>query len=125
MATGGLPQQNALFGEIVAAVLGAPVEVPAVEHGPALGAAVLGALAAGRFATAAEAVDAMAGASSVVPPPRVIEPDPAPSRPTGRSPAATGPRPTWWRAPEPLADPARGAPTRPPAIRTPTPVETP
>ncbi len=77
VASGGLLQQNALFGEIVAGVLGAPVEVPCVEHGPALGAAILGALAAGRFATAAEAVDAMAGASSVVPPPRVIEPDPA------------------------------------------------
>jgi L-ribulokinase len=77
VATGGLPQHNALFGEIVAAVLGAPIALPRVEHGPALGAAVLGALAAGRFATAAEAVDAMAGASSAVPPPRIIEPDPA------------------------------------------------
>jgi len=77
VATGGLPQRNVLFGEIVAAVLGAPVEVPCVEHGPALGAAVLGALASGRFATAADAVDAMAGASSAVPAPRVIEPDPA------------------------------------------------
>jgi L-ribulokinase len=77
VATGGLPQRNALFGEIVAAVLGAPIELPCVEHGPALGAAVLGALASGRFATAPAAVDAMAGASSAVPAPRVIEPDPA------------------------------------------------
>ena len=75
VATGGLPQQNALFGEIVAGVLGAPVDVPRVEHGSALGAAVLGALAAGRFATAAEAVDAMAGAASARPASAVIEPD--------------------------------------------------
>jgi L-ribulokinase len=77
VATGGLPQRNALFGDIVAAVLDAPVEVSAVEHGPALGAAVLGALACGRFATAAEAVDAMAGRSSAVPAPRILEPDPS------------------------------------------------
>jgi L-ribulokinase len=77
VATGGLSRSNALFGAIVAAVLEAPIEVPAVEHGPALGAAVLGALASGRFATAAAAVDAMAGASSAAPAPRVIEPDSA------------------------------------------------
>jgi L-ribulokinase len=77
VATGGLPGRNALFGAIVADVLGAPIEVPAVEHGPALGAAVLGALASGRFATAADAVDAMAGASSAAGAPRVVEPDPS------------------------------------------------
>jgi L-ribulokinase len=76
VATGGLPQQNALFGEIVAGVLGAPVEMSRVEHGSALGAAILGALAARHFATAAEAVDAMAGGASAQPPPAVIEPDP-------------------------------------------------
>ena len=77
VATGGLPAQNRLFAEIVAAVLGAPVEVPVVEHGPALGAAVLGAAAAGAFATVADAVDHLAGASSAGAPPAVIDPDPA------------------------------------------------
>jgi L-ribulokinase len=76
VATGGLPGQNALFGEIVAAVLDAPVEVPRVEHGSALGAAVLGAAAAGAFASVGEAVDSMAGPASAQPAPRVIEPDP-------------------------------------------------
>jgi L-ribulokinase len=77
VAVGGLARQNALFGEIVAGVLGAAVVLPRVEHSSALGAAILGALAAGRFAGAAEAVDAMAGAASAAPPPDVIEPDPA------------------------------------------------
>ena len=76
VATGGLPQQNALFGEIVAAVLGAPVEVPRVEHGPALGAPC-SALAAGGFATGGRggrrdgrSVERRAAA-------RIIEPAPA------------------------------------------------
>jgi L-ribulokinase len=76
VATGGLPRQNALFGEVVASVLDAPVEVHQVDHGPALGAAVLGAMASGRFTDAAEAVDSMAGARSEVPPSRIVLPDP-------------------------------------------------
>jgi L-ribulokinase len=77
VATGGLPGQNLLFAEIVASVLGAPIEVPVVEHGPALGAAVLGAAAAGAFATVADAVEHMAGVASAQPAPRVIHPDAA------------------------------------------------
>jgi L-ribulokinase len=60
VATGGLPHQNPLFVEIVAAVLGEPVEIHRAAHGPAVGAAVLGALAADRFPDAPAAVAAMA-----------------------------------------------------------------
>jgi L-ribulokinase len=80
VATGGLAQANRLFAEIVAAVLDEPLEVSQVSHGPALGAAILGAVAAGRFGTAAEAVDAMAGPASAVAPPRVVAPDPHAAR---------------------------------------------
>ena len=77
VATGGLPGQNALFAEVVAAVLGAPIDVPRVEHGSALGAAVLGAAAAGAFASVGDAVDAMAGPASAIAAPAVIVPEPA------------------------------------------------
>lgn len=76
VATGGLPRENALFTEIVAAVLGVPVEVHQIDHGPAMGAAVLGALAAGAFADAASAVRSMTGADSEVPPPLLVTPPP-------------------------------------------------
>jgi L-ribulokinase len=79
IATGGLPRKNPLFMEIVASVLEAPVEIHAAEHGPALGAAILGALAAGAdhggFDDVSEAVDSMAGRDSALPAPTRILPD--------------------------------------------------
>jgi L-ribulokinase len=81
VVTGGLGHRNPLFVRIVAAALEAPVAVHAAEHGPALGAAILGALAAGStgggYDEAASAVEAMAGVGSALPPPRVVDPDPA------------------------------------------------
>ena len=63
VATGGLPHHNPLLVEIYADVLGEPITVHPSKHGPALGAAILGALAAGDrtgFRSAAAAVRAMA-----------------------------------------------------------------
>jgi len=51
VATGGLPHHNPLLVQIYADVLGKPIAVPSTQHGPALGAAMLGVLAAGRKAT--------------------------------------------------------------------------
>ena len=51
VATGGLPHHNPLLVQIYADVLGEPITVHPSKHGPALGAAMLGALAAGAFAS--------------------------------------------------------------------------
>lgn len=70
VATGGLPSRSPLFMKIVASVLESPVAIADVERGPALGAAILGALAAGRagggFEDIGEAVGAMGGGHRVV-----------------------------------------------------------
>ena len=64
VATGGLPHHNPLLVEIYADVLGERISVHPSKHGPALGAAVLGALAAGSrqtgFNSAEAAIRAMA-----------------------------------------------------------------
>ncbi len=64
VATGGLPHHNPLLVQIYADVLGKPITVHPAKHGPALGAAILGATAAGKklsgFSSAAAAVKAMA-----------------------------------------------------------------
>lgn len=63
VATGGLPHHNPLIVEIYADVLGEPVSVHPCQNGPALGAAILGALAAGKragFRSPTSAVKAMA-----------------------------------------------------------------
>ena len=60
VATGGLPHHNPLVVEVYADVLGAPVTVHPCKHGPALGAAILGALAAGAFPSSTAAIRAMA-----------------------------------------------------------------
>ena len=64
VATGGLPHHNPLLVEIYADVLGEAISVHPSKHGPALGAAILGALAAGRertgFNSAGAAIRAMA-----------------------------------------------------------------
>jgi L-ribulokinase len=63
LATGGLAHQNPLFVQIIADVLGQPVEIHPSTQGPARGAAVLGVLAAGRavsgFRSVTEAVRTM------------------------------------------------------------------
>lgn len=65
VATGGLPHHNPLLIQIYADVLGEPISIHPSKQGPALGAAILGVLAAGEaassFASAAEAIEAMAG----------------------------------------------------------------
>ena len=50
IATGGLPHHNPLFVRIVSDVLGANVLIHPSRQGPALGAAILGAVAAGKRA---------------------------------------------------------------------------
>jgi L-ribulokinase len=64
VASGGLPHHNPLLVQIYADVLGETIEVHPSKQGPAVGAAILGALAAGEkagFKSAADAVRAMAG----------------------------------------------------------------
>lgn len=76
VATGGLPHHSPEFVQICADVLGERIEVPASRQGPALGAAMLGALAGGCFADAATAIRAMRGAEK----PRVVRPGRAATR---------------------------------------------
>lgn len=82
VATGGLPHHNPLLVRIYADVLGLPITVHPSKQGPALGAAILGVLAADGeqklFASAAEAVTTMAGTQPGNPPRagKIIEPDP-------------------------------------------------
>jgi len=68
VATGGLPHHNPLLVQIYADVLGEPIAIHPSKQGPALGAAILGVLAAGPqaspFQSAAEAIQAMAGPRS-------------------------------------------------------------
>jgi L-ribulokinase len=64
VATGGLPHHNPLLVPIYADVLGEPIGVHPCKHGPALGAAILGVLAAGPaasgFSKPSQAIAAMA-----------------------------------------------------------------
>ncbi|TWT99049.1 ribulokinase [Neorhodopirellula pilleata] len=64
VATGGLPHHNPDLVQVYADVLGAPIEIHPSEQGPAVGAAVLGMVAAGQdksgFADVTEASKAMA-----------------------------------------------------------------
>ncbi|MFG0331541.1 MAG: ribulokinase [Phycisphaerales bacterium] len=64
VATGGLPHAAPIVPAIYASVLGEPVSVHPAAHGPATGAAIFGALAAGEeqtgFRSMADAVAAMA-----------------------------------------------------------------
>lgn len=64
VATGGLPHSNPLLVQICADVLGKPITVHPSRQGPALGAAILGVLAAGRkvsgFESPGAAIRAMA-----------------------------------------------------------------
>jgi L-ribulokinase len=64
VATGGLPHHNPLMVQVCADVLGQPITIHPSRHGSALGAAILGALAAGPkqtgFKSASAAIKAMA-----------------------------------------------------------------
>ena len=64
IATGGLPHHSPLFVQLCADVLGEPVSVHPCRHGPALGAAILGAICAGKktsgFSSIEAAIQAMA-----------------------------------------------------------------
>jgi L-ribulokinase len=81
VATGGLPHHNPLLVQIYADVLGRPISVPPSKQGPALGAAILGALAAGSkmtgFRSAASAIRAMAQPNADNPQraPRLVRPE--------------------------------------------------
>ncbi len=59
VATGGLPQNNPLFLQLCADALGEPIVIPPSKQGPALGAAILGALAARAFPDPATAIKKM------------------------------------------------------------------
>ncbi|MEJ6578511.1 MAG: ribulokinase [Akkermansiaceae bacterium] len=59
IATGGLPHHDPALVQIYADVLGETIQVPSTTQGPAGGAAILGALAAGQFPTAKEAIQKM------------------------------------------------------------------
>lgn len=84
VATGGLPHHNPLLMQIYADVLGRPITVHPSKQGPALGAAILGVLAADHRATgfrsAAAAVRAMAKSAGNASQPRVVRPNRAASR---------------------------------------------
>lgn len=71
VATGGLPHHNPLLVQIYADVLGKPITIHPAKHGPALGAAILGAIASGKklsgFNSAAAAVKAMSAPRDDVP----------------------------------------------------------
>jgi len=60
VATGGLPHHSPFFLQICADILKADIVVPETTQGPAVGAAILGALAAGAFPDATSAIKAMA-----------------------------------------------------------------
>ena len=70
VATGGLPHHSPLFLQICADTLGERIAVPAARQGPALGAAILGALAAGCFPDARAAIRAMSASGKA----RVVSP---------------------------------------------------
>ncbi|OHB81107.1 MAG: ribulokinase [Planctomycetes bacterium RBG_16_64_10] len=81
VATGGLPHRNPLLVQIYADVLGKTIIVHPSKQGPALGAAILGVLAAGPkssgFSSVAAAIRAMAGADGGAPAskPVSVQPD--------------------------------------------------
>jgi len=76
VACGGLPQRNELAMQVLADVLGRPVQVAASQQTAALGSALLGATAAGAEGGGFESV-AEAAAHVVRPAVRTYEPDPA------------------------------------------------
>jgi L-ribulokinase len=79
VATGGLPHHNPLLVQIYADVLGRPIFVHPAKHGPALGAAILGVLAAGPqqsgFRTPFAAIHAMASGDGRSSEARTVKPN--------------------------------------------------
>jgi L-ribulokinase len=79
VATGGLPHHNPLLVQVYADVLGQPIAVHPSKHGPALGAAILGVLAAGShqsgFHSPAAAIQALAGGNRRDSKAHVVKPD--------------------------------------------------
>lgn len=73
VATGGLPHNNPLSVQLTADILGESVLVHPSKQGPALGAAILGALAAGEFGSPGEAIRKMSVPKEGTA--RVYEPD--------------------------------------------------
>ncbi len=73
VATGGLPHHDPFLVQVYADILGESISVPSNTQGPALGAAILGALAAGAFDGAPAAIRAMTSGIST----RIFHPDPA------------------------------------------------
>lgn len=59
IATGGLPHHDPALVQIYADVLNETIQVPDTTQGPAVGAAILGALAAGAFSNTREAIAQM------------------------------------------------------------------
>ncbi len=59
VATGGLPHHNPLVVQVYADILQQPITVHPSSNGPALGAAILGALAAGLFSSSEAAIRSM------------------------------------------------------------------
>ena len=86
VATGGLPHHNRLLRQIYADVLGSRITVHPSSQGPALGAAILGVLAAGKgatgFASPGAAIAAMAKPDPTIPgrEPIVVKPNRAAAR---------------------------------------------
>lgn len=76
VASGGLPHHSPLFLQMCADVLGEKIALPPSKQGPALGAAILGALAAHAFPDATSAIRAMAGGTK----PRIVMPRASASR---------------------------------------------
>lgn len=76
VATGGMPHHNRFLIQVYADVLELPITIHPCKHGPALGAAILGALAAGRqttgFANPSAAIRAMAAPNAKSPGRRAI-----------------------------------------------------
>jgi L-ribulokinase len=59
VATGGLPHHNPVLVQVYADVLNTTIEVHPSQNGPALGSAILGAMAAGLFPDSESAIRAM------------------------------------------------------------------
>jgi len=78
VATGGLPHHNSLLVQIYADVLGEPISIHPSKHGPALGAAILGALAAGGqvmdLTSVSKTIRAMASPPAVKKATRIVKP---------------------------------------------------
>lgn len=60
VATGGLPQRNQLLMQIYADVMNQPIIISESEYAPAIGAAILAAVAAKQYPTVPDAIAKMA-----------------------------------------------------------------